>query len=147
MIRSIAAVSSVVLVSAISVTPASARSAPLPQGQSAWLTPANTKPWAGFYADLQGATLTVAYLSTYSTTCSTGTMTADNTASMTSSVGDVQSTWTLTRTGRHLVLVSKGPVYESEVTYTKYSPKKAAKLLKQGRKGSTVGNKLLARCG
>ena len=44
--------------------PANARSAPLPQGQSAWLTPANVKPYAGFYADLQGTTLTVAYLST-----------------------------------------------------------------------------------
>lgn len=146
MIRSIAAVSAAVALVGVAIVPASARSAPLPQGQSAWLTPTNSKPWAGFYADLQGTTLTVAYLSTYSTTCSTGTMTAENTAAMTSSVDGVQSTWTLTRSGRQLRLVSKGPVYESEVTYTKYPVKKAAKLLKQGRKGSTVGKKLLARC-
>lgn len=146
MIRSVAAISAAVVLSAVAITPANARSAPLPQGQSAWLTPANVKPYAGFYADLQGTTLTVAYLSTYSTTCSTGTMMAENTAAMTSSVNGVQSTWTMTRTGRQWLVVSQGPVYSSEVTYMKYPVKKAAKLLKQGRKGTTGGKKLLARC-
>ena len=73
-------------------------------------------------------------------------MTAENTAAMTSSVNGVQSTWTMTRTGRQWLVVSQGPVYSSEVTYMKYPVKKAAKLLKQGRKGTTGGKKLLARC-
>ncbi len=128
------------------VGPAAARTDALPQGVSAWIMSTGmSPPNAGFYASYSGTTLTVAFVSTISATCSTGTI-VNNTGTMTSSVNGTQSVWTLTRTGRKITVHSVGQVYESTSDYLKYTPKKAAKLLKQGRKGNQTAKKLLAKC-
>ena len=129
------------------VAPAYARSDAIPQGVSAWITPTGMTPSsAGFYAKYTGTSLVIAYVSTVGATCSTGTI-AGNTGTMTSSVNGTTSTWTLTRTGRKLTVDSVGDVYSSTVDYLKYAPKKAAKLLKQGRRGNQTAKKYLAKCG
>jgi hypothetical protein len=150
MSRPLVAIVSLGVASALSlgvVAPAAARSDALPQGVSAWMTPTGmTPPYAGYYAKYTGTTLTVAFISTVATNCSTGTI-ANNTGTMTSSVNGTPSVWTLTRSGRKLTVHSVGQVYESTNDYLKYTPKKAAKLLKQGRKGNQTAKKLLAKCG